>query len=305
METRSAGIPTIVWVVLAIVIAAAALMVVYLRKRPAKKPNAPSAARTETAGGEKQAPAGSGIVCSMAQTVGARQEQQDSMYCSNWNDGRTIQTRGLLAAVSDGIGGLKDGNVASQTAMQTMRTLFHQETAAIPAADFLLKLAAAAQKKVYALNANGANCGATLVSVLIRGRNLWFLSIGDSHIYLYRAGALLQLNREHTLGRENAEKQTLTGKGEALTAKRAGALTSYLGKKDLTLIDRSLQPMKLLPGDRIVLMSDGVFNTLSDDEIIRCLRTDPASCAQSMITAVDQKQNPRQDNASVVVISVS
>ena len=245
----------------------------------------------------------SSISCGMAQTIGKREQQQDSLYCSNWKDPNALLTRGLLAAVADGIGGLQDGNLASQNAMQAVRTVFLESSGGESPSDRLLSCAAAAQKSVLKLN-ESSSCGATLVSVLITGRTMQFLSIGDSRIYLYRAGALLQLNREHILRRENEEKEALYGAGEQLTRKRAGALTSYLGKSNLTQIDRSLQPMQLLPGDRIALMSDGVFNALSEQEIIAHLRKDPESAAQDMIRSVDALNHPSQDNATVVVVGI-
>jgi protein phosphatase len=212
-------------------------------------------------------------------------------------------TRGLVAAVADGIGGLVDGHLASQGAMQAIRSAFLEGSSDDSPSDRLLTYAAAAQKSVLQINQT-SNCGATLVSVLITGKTMQFLSIGDSRIYLYRAGALLQLNREHILRRTNEEKETFYGTGEKLTKKRAGALTSYLGKENLTLIDRSLQPITLLPGDRIALMSDGVFNTLSEREIMAHLRRNPETAAQEMIQDVDVHANPIQDNASVVVIGI-
>ncbi len=96
----------------------------------------------------------------------------------------------------------------------------------------------------------------------------------------------------------------LYGTGEELTRKRAGALTSYLGKSNLTQIDRSLEPMKLLPGDRIALMSDGVFNVLSEEEIIAHLRKNPEAAAIEMIQDVDAHDHPSQDNATVVVVGI-
>ena len=291
--------------IILLVIAAlgAALAVIILRKRKnegtGKKQKYETIAETVV----QQNTPGLQIECGVAQTIGKREQQQDSLYCSNWKDPKALMTRGLVAAVADGIGGLVDGHLASQGAMQAIRSAFLEGSSDDSPSDRLLTYAAAAQKSVLQINQT-SNCGATLVSVLITGKTMQFLSIGDSRIYLYRAGALLQLNREHILRRTNEEKETFYGTGEKLTKKRAGALTSYLGKENLTLIDRSLQPITLLPGDRIALMSDGVFNTLSEREIMAHLRRNPETAAQEMIQDVDVHANPIQDNASVVVIGI-
>ena len=295
---------TVVLIILLIAAIGAALAVILLRKKnkSRKSPYQQSADDNPTAAIERD-PSPASVSCGMAQTIGKRGQQQDSLYCSNWKDPGVLLTRGLLAAVADGIGGLEDGNLASMNAMQAIRATFLEGSPGDPPSDRLLACAAAAQKSVVKLTET-SNCGSTLVSVLITGRTMHLLSIGDSRIYLYRAGALLQLNREHILRRENEEKEALYGTGETLTRKRAGALTSYLGKSNLTQIDRTLQPMKLLPGDRIALMSDGVFNVLSEQEIVNHLRKDPEAAAREMIQDVDLHDHPSQDNATVVVIGI-
>lgn len=286
-------------IILCIVAAGAALALILIKGKGMKK-------QRRSQEKNKAEPANSlknitSVSCGMAQTIGKREQQQDSLYISNWKDAQMLMTKGLMVAVADGIGGLRDGNLASKTAMQAVRSAFLQGSASETPSDRLLAFAAAAQKSVLKLNET-TNSGATLVSVLITGRMMHFLSIGDSRIYLFRAGALLQLNREHILRRENEEKNELYGTGEQLTKKRAGALTSYLGKNNLTQIDRSLQSTVLLPGDRIALMSDGVFNTLSEQEIVTHLQKDPESAANDMIQNVDQHNHPTQDNATVVVV---
>lgn len=295
------GIVAIILLVIAAV--GAAFAVILLRKRKNKEAGKKTRYEEIAETVVQQNTPGTRIECGVAQTIGKREQQQDSLYCSNWKEPRVLMSRGLLAAVADGIGGLRDGHLASQGAMQAIRSAFLEGSSEGLPSDRLLTYAAAAQKSVLQLNQT-SNCGATLVSVLITGKSMHFLSIGDSRIYLYRAGALLQLNREHILRRTNDEKEVFYGTGEKLTKKRAGALTSYLGKENLTLIDRSLQPMALLPGDRIALMSDGVFNTLSEREIMAHLRKNPEAAAQDMIRDVDAHANPAQDNASVVVIGI-
>lgn len=238
-------------------------------------------------------------------TIGGREEQQDSFYCSNWTDDAILSQRGLLVAVADGIGGLKDGALASSTAMAAMQSRFATNAFATKGSNKLLSLVAAAQSEVLHLNQNGHHCGCTLVTVLIEGWDLHLASVGDSRIYLYRAGGLITLNREHTLRRENedqAEFARLSVSPDNL--RKPKAITSYLGKANIRLIDRTIQPMKLLPGDKILLMSDGVFGTLNEDEMIKSLRKAPETAAKEMIDSIDARRDPRQDNATVVVIAI-
>lgn len=236
-----------------------------------------------------------------AQTVGRRPNQEDCYGVSTLDS--FVQEFGLLAVVADGIGGLADGQVASKAIVHSMFDLLGRLPATLPAADRLLKLAAAAQTSVLDINHQAnARCGSTLVSVLIDNGQLAFLSIGDSRIYLLRSGALLQLNREHEVGPGHDENVALGYTEKTLDARRRAALTSYVGKENLAQIDRNTQPLQLLRGDRILLVTDGVFGTLSDSELTACLSAPAQQAAEQVIAAVSAKGLPHQDNATIVIV---
>lgn len=238
-------------------------------------------------------------------TIGGRSEQQDAFYCSNWKDDAILNHRGLLVAVADGIGGLKGGSMASSSAMASMQGNFSRNVFPYSGSNKLLSLAGEAHSAVLRLNQSGMNCGCTLVTVLVEGWNMYLASVGDSRIYLYRAGGLLVLNREHTLGRENADRMEMGRESiPPENLKKAKAITSYLGKSNIKLIDRTIEPIRLLPGDKVALMTDGIFGTLSEEEMLAYIRKDVETAAKEMIASIDARNNPRQDNATVVIISV-
>jgi protein phosphatase len=146
--------------------------------------------------------------------------------------------------------------------------------------------------------------GSTLVSAIIREGRLHFLTVGDSRIYLYRKGVLLQLNREHIYQEELALKavnhivplQQVTGD------RQAHALTSYLGIGRLTHIDRNYDSIKLEPGDRLLLASDGVFGTLSEVDMENALRGTISQAAESMGQMILKANMPYQDNNTALVV---
>ena len=236
---------------------------------------------------------------------GSRKNQQDSLYCSEWKNRSSLTMRGLLAAVADGIGGLSNGDLASMTVAQSIRASFLSEDGLRKPAEEILYAAANAQKKVLELNRSGKMCGSTLVSVLIKKWSMWLLSIGDSRIALYRAGVLLTLNREHIMLRDNDEERAINGMTVPSDAHKNKALTSFVGKENLRQIDRTLEPMRLLPGDKIVLMSDGVFGTVNEDEMCAALACPPEEAALRITALIEAKNKPAQDNATIIVIGLS
>ena len=111
----------------------------------------------------------------------------------------------------------------------------------------------------------------------IRDGKLDFLTIGDSRIALLRDGALLTLNREHNYAamlRHQAALGMIPWR-EVTENPRCRALTSYLGLADDPAMDFPAEAIPLNSGDKIVLMSDGVFGTLDDETLTRVLVRSP------------------------------
>jgi len=273
------------------------------RKEEANKPEMTEAVTPE----EEEAlyKVSGGFSVGYAQTVGARDGQEDSYGISSWNNPDVIKERGLLAVVCDGIGGLNNGQVASSAAVRMMCNVFERQNPKAEPADRLLEMVAAAQQDVLKLNRQGYKCGATLVSVLIKNNAMSLVSVGDSRIALLRGGVLMQLNREHVLARDIDETRVLTADRSYGDDRKRHAITSYIGKENLRLLDRTLTPMKLMRGDRIVLMSDGVFGTLDESVMIEALKLDPDQAARTIIEAVDARGLPYQDNATIVIVGIN
>lgn len=234
--------------------------------------------------------------------IGARPGQQDSF-------GTALIPGGVLAVVADGMGGLADGDKVSQTIVRTMladaaqlgRGNNHQK---------LYTLAAHANQAVLSMlgPSRRYQSGSTLISVLIQEGWLQWLSIGDSRIYLYRAGRLFQLNREHVLEQEMLvdivnNRRTLSQVYQ--NGKRKG-LTSFIGMGELKYVDASPRPMRLQVGDKVLLMSDGVFNTLSETEIEAILTNKPdvVQAAAVLEQSVLARNNPKQDNFTAVLLGL-
>lgn len=244
------------------------------------------------------------FLVSRAQSIGLRPKQEDALCHSNWRDPQELRTRGFLAAVADGIGGLKNGEIASATVVRTMYNGFMQQDCGALGNDRLLELAAQAQKKVLEMNHQEGGMGSTLVSVLIQNWHMWTLAVGDSRIYLYRAGGLIQLNRPHVYGKECEETQALTGVCSPMAGRKAAALYAFIGQEGLKSIDRTIQPLRLMRGDRVLLLSDGVFTTLSEEALTEILTRAPEDIAGEIIAQVEKVEKRGQDNATALVIGV-
>lgn len=234
--------------------------------------------------------------------IGARPYQEDSWGFLELKDG-------CLAVVADGMGGLSGGDKVSRKIVDTMlecgKNLRNGQMDGV-----LEKIVNEVNQEVnHMLGADGIyKSGSTLLAVLIRKNCFHWISVGDSRIYLYREGILTKLNQEHNLGQELFMK---AARGEisyeaALNDPDKNKLTSFIGMGNLRYIDQSMESIELKQGDRIVLSTDGVFNTLSDGSIAGVLKenADANLIAADLERRVLEKNHPRQDNFTAVVLQV-
>lgn len=231
---------------------------------------------------------------------GARKSQQDSFFVS---PAEMIPSHGLLAVVADGMGGLSGGDQVSQTAVTAVMEGFY--TAQGTPEQVLLALLTQANRAVNdLLGPDGLRTGgSTLVAGLIRDGNFYSLSVGDSRICLYRDGALWQLNREHIF-RDELYLRAVNGEmalSEAVGHPQASGLTSFLGMGELKYVDLPARPVRVRTGDLFLLMSDGVYNALSDEELTAAL-DQGEEAADALRDAIEAKGYSNQDNYTAVLL---
>ena len=236
---------------------------------------------------------------------GSREKQEDAILFSSE---KVFATHGILAVLSDGMGGLQDGEKFSDIATKTMVSTFERSEPESDICRELLRCYEKAQEEALAIqpeNEDDAG-GATVVAFIFRESRFAFLSVGDSRIYLLRGGGLILLNREQTLGIRLDERAALGDLtwSQAKENGRRKALIAHLGRESGIEPDVCCRPQELVPGDRIILMSDGVFGTLSEDEMLPLLSGEMPTCAERVIKSVLGKAKKGQDNCSVLVFEL-
>ncbi len=249
-----------------------------------------------------------GLDLSNCQHIGARDNQEDFFAVSDLNDKKKVDENGVWAVIADGMGGLDIGEKASKVAVKVfMREQEVLETSE-PIPKRLKRAAQVANTAVYdcAFNEQGeVDLGTTLVAAVVKDEKLFWVSVGDSRIYLFREGVLKQLNRDHIYKyhlMKDVEKGIITKK-EADNHPERAYLTSHMGLPELPEIDQNLEPLLLKAGDRILLCSDGLSNTLSDDEIKLYFSKNDQFKAEEMVKQALIRKNRFQDNITVIILS--
>lgn len=238
-----------------------------------------------------------------AQDIGSRGEQQDSVNASR---PEVQEDLGVLCVIADGMGGLTGGKEASQVTVDTMVSTFHRSSVTDTPEQILLRGCRFAQEEVLALQDSPGMTGTTLAAALIRNGRCSFLSVGDSRIYLYRGGGLILLTRDQNSG---ARIDAQIGLGRLPEAARSDAkrkaLTAYIGMEKLEHTDRSSHSFSVGPGDRILLVTDGVFGTLTEEEIAEAMTERDDLICDEIIARVLRKRSPGQDNCTAALIDCS
>ncbi len=226
--------------------------------------------------------------------IGQRREQQDCLGIAETEDG-------IFAVVADGMGGLVDGDKVSQSVVMTMLSDANDNVT-------LPEMIAHANEEVNRmLGADGLyKSGSTVIAIKATKSELQWISVGDSRIYLFRNGHIVQLNREHIYEAELLKK-VVNGEmtmDAALKDPQRHRLTSFIGMGTLKYVDASLKAVTMQENDCVLLMSDGVFNTMSDDEITTMLKQhdDPQKAAWAIEERVLFYEKAHQDNFTAIIL---
>lgn len=219
------------------------------------------------------------------------------------------------AVLADGMGGHAAGDIASKivvtevfSELKFQSSDIADNTESLP--EILRTAALSANECVRAhaeVNPETAGMGSTLVAPVLVGDQLYWISIGDSPLFLYRNGRLQQLNEDHSLAPQIdfMVKRGLLTEAAGRNHPDRNCLTSVLIGQEIVSIDCPTTPVRLLPGDIVIAASDGL-QFLSDTQIEDVLQaTETGSCeeiADALLDAIEDLQDEQQDNVSYCII---
>ncbi|APR84385.1 Protein serine/threonine phosphatase PrpC, regulation of stationary phase [Minicystis rosea] len=217
-------------------------------------------------------------------------------------------SRGHLFAVADGMGGALAGETASALAIAVIEELLapvlcadrapdHTEIVdalrgALDRADARLLQAAEGRPDLDGM-------GTTLTVAYSRGRRLFVAHVGDSRCYLLREGVLRRLTNDHTFVQEMVRQGVLPPERAAHHGLRH-VLSNAVGA-NTPPPDVELTTEELMPGDTLLLCTDGLTDMLSDDDIAVILdeTKEPVPAGEMLIEQANDRGG--RDNVTVVV----
>lgn len=242
-------------------------------------------------------PDGRAVAVAAASDVGCvRRNNEDAFTVV---DGRA-RSRGVLAAVADGMGGAAAGEIASHVAVTVLEAAFVDGEDDRDIHALLRDAMGSANESVLAEtegNATLTGMGTTCTAAVVHDGELYLAHVGDSRAYLVRGGSIECLTRDHTLATELQRYAT-----DGLAMEGHHILTRCLGAEHAVEADVLPAPLPLEPGDVVLLCSDGLTNVLEDAEIAAlAARRSPSAYCRALVEAARERGAP--DNVTAVVIA--
>ena len=209
------------------------------------------------------------------------------------------RSRGWLFVLADGVGGQDRGEVASRLAVETVLAECANSPQSENSAAMFARSIQAANHRVY--EAAHGSIATTLVACVLRFDRATIAHVGDSRCYLVRHGKPRRLTRDHTVINEQSRFSAFTS-GEAQRSLMRSALTRAVGTQ--LFVSPEISEHQVIPGDLLLLCSDGLHGAVSDQEIAR-IASSAASLGQATRELIAiANDNDGGDNVSVQLIRI-
>jgi protein phosphatase len=221
-----------------------------------------------------------------------------------------VQSRGWVFVLADGVGGHEDGQLASELAVETVLDGFRRIPKGVMHVSLLPRLVQEANVAVYDKGheavapgsaVRGKGMATTIVVVALRFDSAVVSHVGDSRCYLFREGNLAALTRDHTMAGDQV-RLGLISAAEASEGENRHVLTRSLGTELFVAADTVT--VNVIPGDVLLLCSDGLHGFVADEQMERILNTrkELDAMAKALLAAANAAGG--EDNISLQLVRV-
>ena len=224
--------------------------------------------------------------------VGQRREtNQDYMYTSETSVGRLPD----LFLVADGMGGHAAGDYASRFTVEKIVEYVTESEESEPVTVLGEAVRYANEHLLAEANADAskAGMGTTIVAAVVVGDKLYTANVGDSRLYVINQERITQITRDHSLVEEMDKEDAKVHPDKNIITRAIGVLPE---------VSADFFETVLVPGDTVLLCSDGLTNMVDDTDIKRIVlgQRDIVEKTQRLIDAANE--NGGKDNITVVLI---
>ena len=231
-----------------------------------------------------------------------RQNNEDFIALFEPEDSDELRASGCLYIVADGVGGAIRGEKASRYAAQKVLFEYYRHPELSPQARLRESMCQAGNDIYkYAQDNHDSPMATTMVAATIRGDTLTIANVGDSRAYLIRGKKVEQITHDHNLVGEMLRDGLIT-EAESHKSKVKNLLTRSLGGEFAVHVD-IFPDIPLLPGDRILLCSDGLTRYAGREDLYALSsHGSPEEVVNKLIAYANHKGGA--DNISTIFIKI-
>lgn len=187
-----------------------------------------------------------------------------------------------MCVVADGMGGYAAGEVASRMLVETFQERFSAQMDTVGEESLRCVVLEANHKILQTATENEEyrGMGTTVVACQWDGRQVYWAHVGDSRLYLLRAGELKRITHDHSFVQSLVDQGTITER-EAEHHPKKNMLTRAVGVEENLIVDTG--SFGVDAGDIFLLCSDGLTNMVDEAVIREALQEGPADKARYLV----------------------
>jgi protein phosphatase len=204
----------------------------------------------------------------------------------------------LFIAVADGMGGHNAGEIASEIVLQKMISKINLLEANLSEKELSERISEWAKEIHYYIldegnkDLNKKGMGSTLIGVLFYNDKAYYINVGDSRLYRFRNGNLMQISKDHSLREVTGNKNI-----------PSYIILSSFGGGEKISVDFAPVGGKIIDGDCLLLCSDGLSDMLPDSEIEDILNNEKENQIMRLLT--ETKNKGGKDNITIALIHIN
>lgn len=234
-----------------------------------------------------------------------RAHNEDSGQIVRPHDRDALASRGVLALIADGMGGHSGGEIASRIATEVMTRRYYDVPGDPSAA--LAHAVRDANAEIFARASATPELdgmGTTCVALALCGDLAYAAHVGDSRLYLVRAGGIYQMTTDDSAVSEMVSRGLIT-REEARRHADKNVILKALGTHPDVEASVWAEPLPVRSGDVFILCSDGLSDLVEDAELADVLARAPAVEDGSQALVSLAKERGGFDNITAAVLRVS
>ena len=236
-------------------------------------------------------------IFSMTDAGKRRDMNQDYLYASDTAVGKLPN----LFIAADGMGGHKAGDYASRVAVEVMVECIKNDQDGLPVLAIKRAITEANRIVLRAslIDIDKEGMGTTIVAACIVDDKLIVANVGDSRLYIINEHNIKQITMDHSYVEEMVRCGRIT-REEARNHQNKNMITRAVGV--FPEVEADFFEEKVMPGDTVLLCTDGLTNMLEDEEIRRIILSQRDIVEKTEILVETANRNGGTDNITVVLI---